>query len=44
MNVESLEQAKAELDALPLAVAGLMTFELIQVCPLAPLKLLIQPK
>ncbi|NWA26498.1 hypothetical protein HX870_22070 [Pseudomonas gingeri] len=44
MNVESVEQAKAEVDALPLTVAGLMTFEFIQVGPLAPLGLLIQGK
>nr|WP_050476220.1 hypothetical protein [Herbaspirillum rhizosphaerae] len=42
MNVESLEQAKAAVDALPLTVAGLMTFELMPVGPLAPLGILIQ--
>ena len=29
MNVESVEQAKAELDTLPLVAADLMTYELI---------------
>ena len=44
MNVESVEDAKATLDALPLTTAKLMTFDLIQVGPLAPLGLLIQHK
>ncbi len=44
MNVESVEQAKAELDKLPLTVAKLMTFDFMQVGPLAPLGLLIQGK
>ena len=44
MNVESLEQAKAALDALPLAAGGYATYELMQVGPLAPLGLLIQSK
>ena len=44
MNVESIEQAKAELDTLPLVAAGLMTYELIPVTPLRPLGLLIQGK
>ncbi|MGY2236018.1 superoxide dismutase [Pseudomonas gingeri] len=42
MNVEALDQARAAVNALPLTVAGLMTFEFIQVGPLAPLGLLIQ--
>src|SRR5215470_14543295 len=42
MNVESLDQAKAELAALPLVTAGLAKYELMQVGPLAPLGLLIQ--
>ena len=44
MNVESVEQAKAELDTLPLAAANLMTYELMPVTPLRPLGLLIQGK
>ena len=42
MNVESLEQAKAELATLPLVAADLMTYELMPVTPLSPLGLLIQ--
>jgi hypothetical protein len=42
MNVESVEQAKATLDALPLVADGLMTYELLPVGPLAPLGRLIQ--
>ena len=42
MNVESVEQAKANLDALPLVADGLMTYELLPVGPLAPLGRLIQ--
>ena len=44
MNVDSVEQAKATLDALPLTAAKLMRFDLMPVGPLAPLGLLIQPK
>ena len=44
MNVESLEQAKATVDALPLATDGFATYELMQVGPLAPLGMLIQGK
>ena len=44
MNVDSVEQAKAALDALPLTAAKLMKFDLMPVGPLAPLGLLIQPK
>jgi hypothetical protein len=44
MNVESVEQAKAELDTLPLVAAKLMTYELMPVMPLKPLGLLIQGK
>ena len=44
MNVDSVEQAKATLDALPLTAAKLMQFDLMPVGPLAPLGLLIQPK
>jgi hypothetical protein len=42
MNVESVEQAKATPDALPLVADGLMTYELLPVGPLAPLGRLIQ--
>ena len=44
MNVESLEQAKAELATLPLVAADLMTYELMAVSPVRPLGLLIQGK
>jgi hypothetical protein len=44
MNVESVEQAKAAVDALPLVTGGFATYELMQVGPLAPLGLLIQGK
>ena len=44
MNVDSVEQAKATLDALPLTAAKLMKFDVMPVGPLAPLGLLIQPK
>ncbi|QCP53032.1 hypothetical protein FAZ95_28455 [Trinickia violacea] len=44
MNVESVEQAKATLDALPLVADGLMTYELMPVGPLVPLGRLIQNK
>ncbi|WP_315838478.1 hypothetical protein [Bradyrhizobium prioriisuperbiae] len=44
MNVASLEQAKAAVEALPLTAAKLMTYELMPVGPLAPLGLLIQGK
>ncbi|WP_434112283.1 hypothetical protein [Paraburkholderia caffeinilytica] len=42
MNVESIEQARATLNMLPLVADGLMTYELMQVGPLAPLGRLIQ--
>jgi hypothetical protein len=41
MNVESVEQARATLDALPLVSDGLMSYDLIPVGPLAPLGMLI---
>ena len=41
MDVESLEQAKATVEALPLAQAGIMVFELTPVGPLAPLARLL---
>ena len=44
MNVESLEQAKATVEALPLVTHGFATYELMQVGPLAPLGMLIQGK
>jgi hypothetical protein len=44
MNVDSVGQAKAALDTLPLTAAKLMTFDLMPVDPLAPLGLLIQGK
>ena len=44
MNMESVEQAKAELDTLPLVVGGFAKYQLIPVGPLAPLGLLIQGK
>jgi hypothetical protein len=42
-NVDSVEQARATLDALPLVAEGLMTYELMPVTPLMPLRLLIEP-
>ncbi|WP_233833753.1 hypothetical protein [Paraburkholderia sp. ZP32-5] len=42
MNVDSVEQAKAELDTLPLVTEGFAQYEIIPVGPLAPLGLLIQ--
>jgi hypothetical protein len=44
MNVESVEQAKAAVDALPLVTGGFAKYDLMQVGPLAPLGLLIQGK
>jgi hypothetical protein len=44
MNVDSVEQAKAALDTLPLVVAGHMSYELMPVGPLKPLGMLIQGK
>ena len=44
MNAESVEQAKAELDTLPLVAANLMAWELMPVTPLSPLGLLIQAR
>ncbi len=42
MNVESVEDAKATLDTLPLVVAGIATYELMPVGPLMPLGMLVQ--
>jgi hypothetical protein len=44
MNVDSIEQAKAAVDALPLTSGGFANYELMQIGPLAPLGLLIQAK
>lgn len=44
MNAESIDEAKAATDKLPLTEGGFMTFEHIPVGPLAPLGLLIQSK
>jgi hypothetical protein len=44
MNVESIEQAKATVDALPLVSGGYAKYEFMQVGPLAPLGMLIQGK
>lgn len=44
LNVDSLEHAKATLDALPLTAQGYMSFKLLSVGPLAPLGMLIQRK
>ena len=44
MNVESVEQAKAILDALPLVAEDLMRYELLPVTTLTPLGLLMQGK
>ena len=41
MEVESLDQARATVEALPLAQAGIMAFELTPVGPLAPLARLL---
>ena len=44
MNVDSVEQARATVEALPLAKEGYAQYDLIPVGPLAPLGLLIQGK
>lgn len=44
MNVESLEDAKETVEALPLTAGGWAKYELMQVGPLAPLRLLLQGK
>jgi hypothetical protein len=44
MNVDSVEQAKATVEALPLVGEGFAKYELMQVGPLAPLGRLIQDK
>ncbi|HWT37694.1 MAG TPA: hypothetical protein VN289_15505 [Paraburkholderia sp.] len=42
MNVESIDDAQAAVNALPLAAGGFAKYQLIPVGPLAPLGLLIQ--
>jgi hypothetical protein len=44
MNAETVDQAKAILNELPLAAGGFLTFDTIPVGPLKPLGLLIQGK
>jgi hypothetical protein len=44
MNVESLEEAKAAMDSLPLVAGNHATYELMPVSPRMPLGLLIQGK
>jgi hypothetical protein len=44
MNVDSIDKAKATLNALPLIGDGLMTYEYLPVTPLMPLGLLRQDK
>jgi len=44
MNIDSVEQAKATLSALPLVADNLMHYEFLPVTPLLPLGLLLQGK
>lgn len=44
MNVDSIEQAKTEVEGLPLVTGGFASYQFIPVGPLAPLGLLIQGK
>src|ERR1700752_3069074 len=44
MNVESVEQARAPVGALPLVTGGYAKYDFMQVGPLAPLGLLMQGK
>jgi len=44
MSVESVDEAKARIGALPLAADGILAFEFIPVGPLMPLGVLIQGK
>ncbi len=44
MNVESLDEARATLHALPFVAEGLMNYEFMPLVPLAPLGRLIQGK
>jgi hypothetical protein len=43
MTVDSVKEAEALLKAMPLGAAGLLTFELMPVGPLAPLAMLMPP-
>jgi hypothetical protein len=44
MNVETTEEAKAAIEALPLTAGGFAKYEFMHVGPLAPLGLLIPGK
>ena len=44
MNADSVEQATAAINKLPLAAGGFLGFEMIPVGPLKPLGLLLQGK
>jgi hypothetical protein len=44
MNVDSVEQAKATIETLPLVTEGFAQYEFMHVGPLAPLGMLIQGK
>lgn len=44
MNAESVQQAKAAIDALPLMQGNLATYEYMPLSPLMPLGMLIQGK
>jgi hypothetical protein len=44
MNADSVEEAEATVDAMPLVVGGLAKYQFWPVGPLAPLGLLIQDK
>ncbi|MGF6753276.1 hypothetical protein [Paraburkholderia sp. GAS42] len=44
MNVETIEEARAAVEALPLTAGRYAKYELMHVGPLAPLGLLIQSK
>jgi hypothetical protein len=41
MNLNDLTEARDDLEKLPLGRAGLMTFELIPLGPLGPLRILL---
>jgi hypothetical protein len=44
MNAESVEQAKATTDAMPLVVEGFLSYEFMALGPLKPLGMLLQGK
>lgn len=44
MNVESVDQARTTIEALPLVTGGYAKYDFMQVGPLAPLGLLLQGK